>query len=185
MCCWVSALTRKLVASLSACETVVTETPAAFATSRIPTLVAIDSSFAKRFVLRVTHSTQNVLQMSTAWCAAVTPRLASPQPSEPATNSTTVLSGVNRRHSVALAHRNANTPGGPGYVNSEQRSWRHPRHRGTTCGREKSVRESSTDERISAPEGAAVEVEETEAEETEAEKIDSATADSAAEPADI
>jgi trehalose synthase len=47
------------------------------------------------------------------------------------------------------------------------------------------VRESSTDERISAPEAAAVEVEETEAEETEAEKIDAATADSAAEPADI
>ena len=47
------------------------------------------------------------------------------------------------------------------------------------------MRESSTDERISAPEAAAVEVEETEAEETEAEKIDAATADSAAEPADI
>lgn len=47
------------------------------------------------------------------------------------------------------------------------------------------MRESSTDERISAPEAAAVEVEETEAEETEAEKVDAATADSAAEPADI
>ena len=47
------------------------------------------------------------------------------------------------------------------------------------------MRESSTDERISAPEAAAVEVEETEAEETEAEKVDAATVDSATEPADI
>src|SRR6476619_2255619 len=41
-CCCVAAFTRKLVASLRACDTVVTETPAALATSRIPTLVVID-----------------------------------------------------------------------------------------------------------------------------------------------
>src|ERR687889_2522209 len=42
MCSTVRALTRELCASLRACDTVVTETPAAFATSRMLTFVAID-----------------------------------------------------------------------------------------------------------------------------------------------